>query len=46
MQFPVRFARALMINCSPNTSVKYHKGRNKAIKIVNTKIPTKLRFFP
>jgi len=38
-----------MINCSPNTSVKYHKRRNKTIKILNTKIPTdpcKMAIFP
>jgi len=38
-----------MINCWLNTSVKYYKGRNKAIKILNTKIPTdiyKMAIFP
>jgi len=44
--FPVRFASALIINCWPNTSMKYHERRNKAIKILNTKIPTKWLFFP
>ena len=38
--FSVRFASVLVINCWPNTSVKCHKGRNKAIKLLNTKIPT------
>jgi len=45
----VRFASALIVNYWPNTSVKYHKRRNKAIKIINTKIPTdpyKMAIFP
>jgi len=47
--FPVRFASVVMINCWPKTSVKCHKGRNKAIKILNTKIstnPYKIAIFP
>jgi len=45
----VRFANSLIINCWPNMTVKCHKGRNKAIKIPNTKIPThpyKMAIFP
>jgi len=45
----VRFANVLIINCWPNTSVKCHKRRNKAIKILNTTIPTdpyKMAIFP
>jgi len=47
-RFPLRFASVLMLT-KHVLDLKYHKCRNKAIKILNTKIPTdpyKMAVFP
>ena len=47
-RFPLRFASVLMLTTHV-LDLKYHKCRNKAIQILNTKIPTdpyKMAIFP